>query len=507
MNPFRRAGLATFGLAGLAAGFASAGCASAAEPSANPHPAASGDSSGFPLGPTPMAPIIVNPAGDGFARADSARPFVPWGFNYDHDEAGRLIEDYWDAEWGKVVEDFGEMRALGANVVRVHLQFGKFMRAPAEPIPDALDQLGRLLALAESTGLYLDLTGLGCYHKPDVPPWYDALAEPERWAAQAEFWRAVAGRAASSPAVFCYDLMNEPVVPGDEGRSDWLGGDFAGKHFVQFITRSARGRPRHEIARAWVAHLVAAIREVDPRTLITVGLVPWSLNRPGLNSGFFPEAIVGELDFLSVHVYPERGKVAEAVGTVQAFALGKPVLIEEMFPLQCSIPELDAFIEATRPIAAGWIGFYWGRTIAELRTDRPRSIAAEITRRWLEYFQSRWDLPGSLPPDREPRPGGGRSDPRRGRNPEIHPMKAVTQNIAASGEGTLDLIPTPGKRSHKTPAQIGLDRSHLKPAPRKRSHKTTGVTLYFLCVFVPWRFNSESHPPDRGDALERSKRQ
>ena len=26
-------------------------------------------------------------------------------------------------------------------------------------------------------GLYLDLTGLGCYHKKDVPAWYDKLAE------------------------------------------------------------------------------------------------------------------------------------------------------------------------------------------------------------------------------------------------------------------------------------------------------------------------------------------
>src|SRR4029078_3705567 len=30
----------------------------------------------------------------GFVIADSGRPFVPWGFNYDHDERSRLIEDY-----------------------------------------------------------------------------------------------------------------------------------------------------------------------------------------------------------------------------------------------------------------------------------------------------------------------------------------------------------------------------------------------------------------------------
>ena len=92
--------------------------------------------------------------------------------------------------------DFGEMKDLGANVVRVHLQFGKFMKRPDEPDPRALDRLGKLVALAEQTGLYLDLTGLGCYRKRDVPAWYDALDEPARWAAQARFWEAVAARCA-----------------------------------------------------------------------------------------------------------------------------------------------------------------------------------------------------------------------------------------------------------------------------------------------------------------------
>ena len=31
----------------------------------------------------------------GFVLDPSGRPFVPWGFNYDHDDKGRLIEDYW----------------------------------------------------------------------------------------------------------------------------------------------------------------------------------------------------------------------------------------------------------------------------------------------------------------------------------------------------------------------------------------------------------------------------
>ncbi|MFO0851227.1 MAG: cellulase family glycosylhydrolase [Gemmataceae bacterium] len=156
---------------------------------------------------------VVSKDGTGFVLVPSGRAFVPWGLNYDHDRTGRLLEDYWEREWDAVARDFRQMKALGANVVRIHLQFGRFMTGPDQPDAGALDRLAMLLRLAEEVGLYLDLTGLGCYHKADVPGWYDKLSEPDRWDAQARFWTAVAGRCKDSPAVFCYDLMNEPVVP------------------------------------------------------------------------------------------------------------------------------------------------------------------------------------------------------------------------------------------------------------------------------------------------------
>ena len=65
---------------------------------------------------------------------------------------------------------------------------------------------------------------------------------------------------------------------------------------------------------------------------------------------------------MSVHLYPERGKVKEALETLEGFSVGKPVVIEETFPLSCSIEELEQFIEESRGVASGWIGFYWGQT-------------------------------------------------------------------------------------------------------------------------------------------------
>ena len=212
-------------------------------------------------------------------------------------------------------------------------------------------------------------------------------AGQERWAAQAVFWEAVAKTCAESPAIFCYDLMNEPVIPGgDKKRDDWLGPSFAGKHFVQFIALDRGNRARPDIARQWIRTLVTAIRKHDKRHLITVGLVPWSLDRPGLTSGFVSEKIADDLDFIAMHLYPERGKVDEAINTLKGFAsIGKPVVIEEMFTLKCGAVELGQFIDQSRQYATGWIGFYWGKTPEEIRPAK--TIPEALTLSWLELFQ------------------------------------------------------------------------------------------------------------------------
>jgi hypothetical protein len=337
----------------------------------------------LPAGEMPW--VVVSSDKKGFVLSPTSKTFVPWGFNYDHDDAGRLLEDYWDAEWAAVERHFAQMKKLGANVVRVHLQLGKFMDAADKPNANALDRLAKLLAVAEKERLYLDLTGLGCYHKKDIPAWYDALSEADRWEVQARFWRAVAGRCADSPAVFCYDLMNEPVVPGGKRKDgDWLGPAFGDKHFVQFISLDQRDRPRPEIARQWVRHLTAAVREKDKRHLVTVGLVDWSLDRKGLTSGFVPVKVADDLDFVSVHVYPERGKVDDAIKTLEGFAVGKPVVVEETFPLKCSGDEFARFVRESGRHAAGWIGFYWGKPPEELR--RSKEIRDAMMLAWLDYF-------------------------------------------------------------------------------------------------------------------------
>lgn len=296
------------------------------------------------------------------------------------------MEDFWDAEWETLAGDFRELRALGANVVRVHLQVGKFMDAPDRMNAHALAQFTRLLALAEETELYLDVTGLATYRPGDTPAWYDALEEPGRWAAQAKFWSGIAEIGAKSRAVFCYDLANEVISPAsrrEPGR--WRSGsDFGGFDFLQYIALDPAGRSRGEIARQWIERLSTAIRTHDREGLVTVGLLPWSRKWKHL-SGLEPEKLASQLDFIAVHLYPDKALPDEAMEALRVCAAGKPVVIEETFPLSCGAAQLEKFLRDSRDVACGWIGHYDGAPIAELDAlDRAGklSLPQSVYREW-----------------------------------------------------------------------------------------------------------------------------
>jgi len=337
--------------------------------------------------PLPLQRILPSEDGKHFVGAQSGKRIVIWGVNYDRDDAGHLLEDYWQQEWETVVADFREIKALGANVVRIHLQFASFMNTPQQPDKGNLERLGMLVRLAEETGLYLDVTGLGCYHKQDVPPWYDVLEEQARWEVQARFWKAVAEVCKNSPAVFCYDLMNEPILPGQKPETQWLTGELGGKFFVQRLTLNLAGRTRTEVARDWVRQMASAIREVDDRHLITVGVIPWAMTFKGAKPLFYSPEVAKPLDFVSVHFYPKKGDVDGALAALKVYEIGKPLVIEEMFPLKCSIEELEQFIDGSRKHADGWISFYWGKTIEE--NQRKGDLKGALIAQWLRAFRSR----------------------------------------------------------------------------------------------------------------------
>jgi len=332
----------------------------------------------------PLAWIRTSADKTHFVCDGTDNSFVPWGFNYDHDDAGRFLEYYWADDWTKVTNDFREMKILGANVVRVSPQLCCLMKSPEQPDQTNLARLGMLVRLAEENGLYLDVTGLGYYHKDEVPA-YDALDESARWKVQARYWRAVADVCKDSPAIFCYDLMNEPVPSGDR-KGDWLPGQpMDGSYFVQRLTTDMRGRTEKEVAKEWIAEMSAAIRAVDQRHMTTVGLACWEEPfGPGARSAFCDPDVSAALDFLSVHYYPRQGKLADDLTILKHYEIGKPLVIEEIFPLSADVETTEEFIRRSQTDADGWISFYWGKTSEEY--DKEPGIKAALTGGWLRHF-------------------------------------------------------------------------------------------------------------------------
>jgi hypothetical protein len=325
--------------------------------------------------------IALSPDHTSFIHTTTQKPFHPWGLNYDRDFRMRLLEDYWQTEWPTVVEHFAEMKRLGANLVRIHLQVARFMDAPDKPNAASLAQLQKLLDLAEKNGLYLDLTGLACYRRADVPKWYSDLDERARWQAQANFWSAIAQACSNSPAVFCYDLVNEPSVPAEPRKPhDWLAGDLAGFTYCQVITLDAKSRDRTRLATDWIDKMTAAIRQHDRQTLITVGLLPFPTG-----AGFDAQALANHLDFISVHYYPKKEKLDDQAQFLKKFKTPKPLIVEEIFPLNCSTAELGQFMQKS-PFVTGWVGFYWGHRQQDLQ--KPKSPGDALVAGWLTFFQS-----------------------------------------------------------------------------------------------------------------------
>jgi hypothetical protein len=333
---------------------------------------------------SPMQRVRVAPDGKGFVLASSGQPFTPWGHNY----ASCNLEESWDKDWSVIARDFADMKKLGTTVARIHLQFPRFMDCPDQPNARSLKQLAHLLEIAEQAGVYLDITGLACYNPAERAAWYDALSDQDRWVVQARFWEAVAATCASSPAVFCYDLMNEPVSVA-RGKDGWYGGRLGGYDFLQWLFLTRNDQPREELARLWCHTLAAAIRRHDRQHLITVGLLPPVNGRYFF--GFVPEKIAPELDFIAVHIYPAGGKVDEALRDLKLFVVpGKPTIIEETFPLSCGTADLRQFLLESRGMAYGWIGHYPKESPTELEGLRQAgqlTIPQAIYLEWCNLFR------------------------------------------------------------------------------------------------------------------------
>lgn len=323
-----------------------------------------------------METVKIAPAKNRFVLHPSGDRYIPWGHNYASvDIMERLANDP-----SRIEREFAEMRAAGATVARIHPEMPRILAGPGKANPQAVDQLEKLLKIAENAGIHLKITGLACYKIKERIAWYDSMEEQDRWKTQAFFWETIARTCARSPVVFAYDLVNEPVAAGQPA-DGWYAGKMGDVEFCQRLTLMSGMRTGDEVFREWTKRMVAAIRTHDQTHLITMGMLP------------FPDAykaVAEQLDFVSPHLYPKTGKVDDEIKLLKQFDWGKPVVIGETFPLSCSVDEERDFLLNSRYVARGWMGHWPDESpakLAELKKTGKATIHNTIWLSWVELFQ------------------------------------------------------------------------------------------------------------------------
>lgn len=320
----------------------------------------------------------ISVSGKGFITADG-KPIRMWGLNFSAPQG--LLEDDWTQpeKWLIIEKNIKDIKGWGANLVRVAVQYNTMMNNPTEPNQANLKQLRKLALLAQENGLYFMVSGLGAFRKADQPAWYDSLDEATRWATQALYWESIAGAIGDIPALFSYELMNEPIVPS-AATDRWLPGTgLGGYFFTQNITRTPNGRGLKEIMSSWITTLTTAIRKKDTRTPVTVGFLSYAV------FGQFSD----ELDINNTHIYPKTGEEAASDTLIQKFLSNKPFIVTETFTLNIGSDDWEKWVKQNNAFVAGWVGMHPGKTQHELTP--PQTIPDAIYKDFLERFKQMSD--------------------------------------------------------------------------------------------------------------------
>jgi endo-1,4-beta-mannosidase len=244
---------------------------------------------------------------------------------------------YWwsDFDLGEVRDEFAVIRGLGLDVVRLFLLWDDFQPAPDAVSPACLDRLVAVCGVAADAGLGLDVTFFtGHMSGPNwAPGWLldgdaapagrlvvsggravtrgyrNPYGDPTALAAERLLLSEVVGRLKDHPAVWAWNLGNEPDLFAEPA------GPAAGERWVQEMTRH--------------------IKEIDPRHPVTCGLHVASLLR---DNGLRVGDVFRATDFAVMHAYPmyldwARGPLdpdlVPFTCALTTALCGKPTLMEE----------------------------------------------------------------------------------------------------------------------------------------------------------------------------------
>jgi hypothetical protein len=305
-------------------------------------------------------------------------PWKAWGFNWgiaDHAPVIAYFDHPTAANFAVLRSELATARAIGANSMRIYLQLGQVMATPTQPRQSTLTALQRLLALAQSDGVYLDITGDLMWLPSQGPAWYARMLDQQRWQVQARFWTAVAHAVSNSPAVLCYELTSEPTVATSAGYYYGRMGDW---YFIQSIA-TAPPDQADALARAWTRLMARSVRSQDDRP-VTIGLLPTT------TGPFAPGNIADLLDMLVVHDYPKTGQAPAAISLVRSFAAThRPVLLGETFILHDNAATQAQFLTGAAPYLSGAFEFFNGQ---DPTTMQPETIPGALYKVGVQQFEA-----------------------------------------------------------------------------------------------------------------------
>jgi hypothetical protein len=369
-----------------------------------------------------MGLITVAPDERSFVEQGMERPYIPFGTNYYDPNTGWAPKLWRQFDAGRVREHFRVMSEMGVNCARVFLTAGSFQPTAETINEEALAKLDKMVEIARQTNVRLILTGPD--HWEGQPDYWrpDRFAGEKALAALDRFWEVVGRRYRDEPAIFAWDLLNEPHIPWviEEWRPKWqawLHGTYANRAALASAwgdeltdadrwenvavpqDRPDTGNPRlrdwqrfrEHLADEWVRRQVEAIRRADPTHLISVGYIQWSYplvrsGNPGRYAAFNPQRQVRWLDFITIHFYPTQGSPfqsqqnwRENISYLQAVVAychaGKPVVLGEYGWYGGGAPQKHPYlseeqqaqwigeeIEATRSLADGWLSWPFADT-------------------------------------------------------------------------------------------------------------------------------------------------
>lgn len=369
-----------------------------------------------------MGLVTVTTEGNGFVEVTSGQPYIPFGTNYYDPDTGWPPQVWQQFDADRVTEHFQVMKEIGVNCARIFLAATAFQPDPDTVDERALKKLDRVIAIARRAGIRLVITGPG--HWEGEPSYWqpDRFAGEEAIAALENFWRVVGERYRGEPAIFAWDLANQPQIPWSAPGwgprwNAWLESKYTNRDGLKAAWGTAladdepwgdievpedvanRGDPRlhdwqlfrEHLADHWVQRQVRVLREADPTHLITIGYIQSSypVVRPGdpsVYSAFNPHRQVEWLDFISVHFFPVMGHPFVSrdnwlanltyLQTILTYChAGKPVVLGEYGWYGGGAPAdhpfldenqqqrwISAEIEASRRLAHGWLSWPFADT-------------------------------------------------------------------------------------------------------------------------------------------------